>query len=65
MSDAIDLALLLASLLRVDSSDKSTGLKLILGIYPRIAWNGSILVVAEGLALAANSTIGSRSTQLS
>ena len=64
MSVAIDLALLLASRSRVDFSDKSTGLKLILGTYPRVAWNGGILVVEENFALAANLAMGSRSTQL-
>ena len=65
MSAAIDLALLLASFLRVDSSDKSTGSKLILEIYLHVAWNGGILVVEEGFALAANLAISNRSTHLS
>ena len=65
MSVAIYLALLLASRSRVDSSAKSTGSNLILGTYPRVAWNGGILVAADGFALAANLAMGSKSTQLS
>ena len=60
---AIDWALLLASRLRVNSSDRFTGLKLILGIYTRVVWNSGILVEADGLALAANLAIGSKLIQ--
>ena len=61
---AMEQLLVLASRLRINFSNKSTGLKLILGIYLRIAWNGGILVEAERFALAATLAMGSRSTQL-
>ena len=61
---AIDLVLLLTSCSRVNFFDRSTRLKLILGIYLRITWNGSNLMNADRFALAANLAIDSMSTQL-
>ena len=65
MQSAINLALVFASLLRVDEAVKSTGSKLIWSIYPQDTRNGRTFVVAEVLELLENLAMGNCSTQLS
>ncbi len=54
----MSIALVIINLSRVEAFDISIGLKLIRGLYPRVAKNGVILVVADVILLAANSAIG-------
>ena len=65
MSSVMALALALANLSLVEEADSSTRSKLIRGSYPLVAMNGDTPVVADGALFAANSAIGSRSTQSS
>ena len=65
MRSVIDLTFALTSRSRIDEAVRSTGSKLMRGIYPRDARNGATFVVAEVLALLENSAIGRRSTQSS
>lgn len=59
----MDLAVTLASCLRVDKAEKLTGSKLIYETTPHNARKGGIFVVADVLAFPLNSAIGSSSTQ--
>ncbi len=54
----MSIAFVVINLSRVEAFDASIGSKLILGLYPRVAKNGVIFVVANAILLAANSAIG-------
>ncbi len=54
----ISIAFIVINLSRVEAFNTSTGSKLILGLYPRVAKNGVIFVVADVILLAVNSATG-------
>jgi len=53
----ISIALVIINLSRVEALDTSIVLKLIRGLYPRVAKNGVIFIVADVILLATNSAI--------
>ena len=54
----MSIAFIVINLSRVEALEVSIGSKLILGLYPRVAKNGIIFVVADVILFTINSAIG-------